>query len=177
MPHYMLLQRGLSERNLAHMQHLNSHRNVAHAVLAGDFDAGAIKAEVYKEFSKQNLRILAETPEYPTHTFVTRSNLSNKLVKELRTAMKSLGKSEQDVKYCVPLTPVLSPWFRQKIRTTRLCVTHSNRWTKPECLRTDEPVKNLSPISLSTGAVVTALCRNGSVAGTNTTHKESQHEP
>lgn len=94
-PHYMLLQRGLSERNLAHMQHLNSHRNVAHAVLAGDFDAGAIKAEVYKEFSKQNLRILAETPEYPTHTFVTRSNLSNKLVKELRTAMKSLGKSEQ----------------------------------------------------------------------------------
>lgn len=89
-PHYMLIEAGVPLSALGGFKFLGSHKNVALAVLAGDFDAGAVKREVFDEFKPKGLRALAITPPTPDHIFVTRSTLPAQLVQKLRTALLQL---------------------------------------------------------------------------------------
>jgi phosphonate transport system substrate-binding protein len=89
-PHYMLIQAGVPLRVLDDVQFLGSHKNVAHAVLAGEFDAGAVKREVYEEFAAKGLRALATSPPVPDHLFVTRADFPASKVERLRAALLRL---------------------------------------------------------------------------------------
>jgi phosphonate transport system substrate-binding protein len=89
-PRHMLLQAGLPLDALGHYRYLGSHRNVALGVLAGDFDAGAMKREVYEEFAAHGLRLLALSPPTPDHLFVARANLPAAEVTRLRQALLAL---------------------------------------------------------------------------------------
>jgi phosphonate transport system substrate-binding protein len=89
-PQYMLEKAGVPLDKLAEYKFLGSHNNVVLAVLSGDFDAGAVKDEVFDKYAKQGLRALADTPYYSDHVFVTRSTLASGTVQALRSAMLKL---------------------------------------------------------------------------------------
>lgn len=89
-PLYMLIAAGVPERALAEHKFLGGHKNVVLAVLAGDFDAGAVKYEVYQEYAGQGLRRLATSPPVSEHVFVTRANLPAADIARLRRALLTL---------------------------------------------------------------------------------------
>jgi len=89
-PQYMLEKAGVPLNKLAHYEFLGSHDNVVLAVLSGDFDAGAVKDEVFEKYAKQGLRVLVDTPYYSDHVFVTRSTLAPGMIQTLRNAMFTL---------------------------------------------------------------------------------------
>ncbi len=77
-----------------HYQFLKTHKNVALGVLSGDFEAGAVKEEIYHKFKPQGLKILAATPAIAEHLFIASNKLSNDLVKQIRMAMLKLNKTQ-----------------------------------------------------------------------------------
>ena len=90
-PQYMLEQAGITMGRLAEYKFIGSHNNVALAVLAGDFDAGAVKHEVYIRYQPRGLRALADTPFFSEHLFISRTTLSSGMVARIRQAMLALG--------------------------------------------------------------------------------------
>jgi phosphonate transport system substrate-binding protein len=89
-PRAMLMNAGVPVGTLAEYKFLGSHSNVALAVLAGDFDAGAVKKEVFNEFAPRGLRALATTPPTPDHLFVTRADFPPADVTRARETLLSL---------------------------------------------------------------------------------------
>jgi phosphonate transport system substrate-binding protein len=91
-PRYMLAEAGIPVSALSAYKFLGSHHNVAIAVLAGDFDAGAVKREVFLEFEPRGLRVLAQTPATPDHLFVTSATMPVSTIDKLRKALLQLSK-------------------------------------------------------------------------------------
>lgn len=89
-PRYMLMEAGVPTSAMKTFKFLGSHKNVAQAVLAGDFDAGAVKQEVFDEFSGKGLRSLAVSAPSPDHLFVARSTLPAAQIRKLRQALLQL---------------------------------------------------------------------------------------
>lgn len=89
-PRYMLWKEGITLDNLGGYAFLANHHNVALGVLAGDFDAGAVKEEVFSEYEKRGLRELIRTPEISDHVIVATNRLSPEKIKRLRDALHSL---------------------------------------------------------------------------------------
>lgn len=92
-PRYMLWKAGVDANALLEYRFLGSHDNVALAVLAGDFDAGAVKEAVFRKYAERGLRALATTPALSEHLFVTRSRLAPQRVEQLRSALLALDKT------------------------------------------------------------------------------------
>ena len=91
-PRYMLIRAGIPKGLPEQYKYLGSHRNVALAVLAGRYDAGAMKMEVYDELKSHGLQVLKVSPGLPDHVFVARANLPHKLASNLRQTMLRLHK-------------------------------------------------------------------------------------
>jgi len=89
-PRYMLYKAGVDVKDLAGYAFIQNHHNVALGVLSGDFDAGALKDDVFEEYEKRGLRALAWSPAVSEHLFVTRSTLPEKTVSALRDALLAL---------------------------------------------------------------------------------------
>lgn len=89
-PRLMLAQAGVPLEAIGRYRHLGNHRDVALAVLAGDFDAGAMKREVYAEYAARGLRALAQGPPGPDYLFVARVGLPAAVETRLRQALESL---------------------------------------------------------------------------------------
>jgi phosphonate transport system substrate-binding protein len=90
-PLFMLHEAGIRKDTLARHSFLSSHQNVALGVLMGDFDAGAVKEEVFYEFKERGLKDLAWTPKISEHVFVARSTLPSGTVNSLRNALLTLS--------------------------------------------------------------------------------------
>jgi len=93
MPRYVLREAGISLQDLGHVSHVFSHDNVVLGVLAGDFDAGAVRIDVYDEMASRGLRPIALLPAVSEHVFVTRSNLPPQDIARLRQALLQLAAS------------------------------------------------------------------------------------
>jgi len=89
-PRYMLIRAGITVDKFKAHQFLGSHRNVALAVLAGDFDAGAVKEEVFYEYRDRGLRVLAATPELSEHLFVCSGRSDKRTSARIRAALLDL---------------------------------------------------------------------------------------
>jgi phosphonate transport system substrate-binding protein len=87
---HVLRRAGVGLEDLGGYQYLGSHRNVALAVLSGDYDAGAVKKEVYDDVRARGLRVLVKLPEVSEHLFVTRSDLPAGEIAALRQALLGL---------------------------------------------------------------------------------------
>ncbi len=92
-PRGMLINAGITTDTLQRYDFLNSHHNVALAVLGGYFDAGGVKEEVYYEFEGKGLQMVAKSPPIPEHLFVTRSSLPQALIEQIRFHLINVEKS------------------------------------------------------------------------------------
>ncbi len=89
-PRYMLLEAGIGVDELSGFEHLRNHRAVAMGVLAGMFDAGAVKASVLRQFEQRGMGVLAWTPPIATHVLVARSDLPEQTLRLFREALARL---------------------------------------------------------------------------------------
>lgn len=94
-PRFMLWEAGVGVEQLSDYKFLGSHDNVALAVLAGDYDAGAVKEAVFYKYQSRGLRELATTPALSEHLFVTSAHLPGELVEALRAALFALKNDPQ----------------------------------------------------------------------------------
>jgi phosphonate transport system substrate-binding protein len=92
-PRAMLAEAGVPVSRLQRHDFLHSHHDVALAVLGGYFDAGAVKDEVFAEYEKRGLRVLAKSPPVAEHLFVTRATLPPALVERLRALFLAVNSS------------------------------------------------------------------------------------
>ncbi len=93
-PRFMMKKAGVDTDDLDGYQFLYSHHNVALGVLIGDFDAGAVKEEVFHKYKGRGLKVIAWTPHVSEHVFVASSSLPAGTVQALRKALYDL-KEEQ----------------------------------------------------------------------------------
>ncbi|MBW2645302.1 MAG: phosphate/phosphite/phosphonate ABC transporter substrate-binding protein [Deltaproteobacteria bacterium] len=96
-PYYMLINEGVRLDDLREHAFLGSHNNVALSVLIGDFDAGAVKEEVFNLYEKRGLKLLARSPAISEHIFVASNKLDAALVDEIRKALQGI-KGEKKVR-------------------------------------------------------------------------------
>jgi len=96
-PRYMLLKAKIPISKLKKYAFLGNHENVALAVLSGNYDAGAVKEEIYFKYQSQGLRALAETPSLSEHLFVVNNNLHSNLVKKLKNEMLNLHSIKENI--------------------------------------------------------------------------------
>jgi len=89
-PLFMMQKAGVGKDMLGKQDFLSSHQNVALGVLMGDFDAGAVKEEVFVQFKERGLSDLAWSPKISEHLFVTNSTLPGKTVDILKSALLGL---------------------------------------------------------------------------------------
>lgn len=93
-PRYMLIQNGITKDNLAEMNFLGSHDNVALSVLAGDYDAGAVKEAIYYKYRSKGLVSLAATPELSEHLFVASNQLPDKTFNKIQGLFLNMHTSD-----------------------------------------------------------------------------------
>jgi phosphonate transport system substrate-binding protein len=94
-PRYMLREQGVSLESLSDYKFQGNHRNVALSVLLGEFDAGAVKEEVYFKFKEKGLHQIAISPPISEHLFVCRQGLPIKLHKLAQDAMYKLSNTDE----------------------------------------------------------------------------------
>jgi phosphonate transport system substrate-binding protein len=94
-PRYVLLNAGIELKDLSSHIFLANHNNIALGVLIGDYDAGAVKEDVFYVFENRGLRELARTPEISEHVFIAGSTLPSQKVSALREALYHLKDDEK----------------------------------------------------------------------------------
>ena len=90
LPRVMLQEAGVKMEQLGQADFLNSHPNVALAVLYGYYDAGAVKDETFYAYQGRGLKMLAQSPPIQEHVFLASSRLPAALVATIRQALLNL---------------------------------------------------------------------------------------
>lgn len=91
----MLRQAGVPESALGSRSFLGSHKNVALAVLAGDYDAGAVDEQVFDAYAERGLRSLAPQTPVPEYLVITSAKLPAALRDTLRRTLLHLQDSAE----------------------------------------------------------------------------------
>jgi len=107
-PAYLMMTNGVPLSALGGYRFLGSHQNVALAILAGDYDAGALQREVYDQYAAKGLRVLAELPSTPDHLFVTRADFPAAALTTLRVALLALDRTPEGARILAELHPGLT---------------------------------------------------------------------
>lgn len=80
------------------MSFLGSHDNVAIAVLAGEYDAGAVKEAVFYKYKAKGLKSLAATPDLSEHLFVVSNKMSDKEFNTIKNVFLDMKNSPEGMK-------------------------------------------------------------------------------
>ena len=82
-----------------HYRYLNKHDAVALAVVRGEFDAGGVKTAIVKKYAHLGLKVVAETPSFPSFGLVAnRATLPADAIEAVRTALVQLQPTGTDQK-------------------------------------------------------------------------------
>ncbi len=106
-PRYMFIQAGVPFPE-TRLRIVNSHNNVCLNVLAGDINAGAVKAETYLKYRDRNLKAIATTPEVVTHAFVAASNMDPEILDRIKSALLAIRGHDQVRKLLIPIKETLT---------------------------------------------------------------------
>ena len=104
-PRFMLWQAGVRGEQLASFKHVSDHMNIALAVLAGDFDAGAVKEDVFFAQEQRGLRAIATSPPIFDHPFVASKRLPAEKVEALRNALLNVANEPNGKEILQAMTP------------------------------------------------------------------------
>ena len=94
-PRHMLLKAGVDVKLFSQTSYVANHDNIALGILAGTFDAGAVKEEVFLHYKPQGLRSLARSGPITDHVFIARAGLPQGTVQALRKAILQLSDSDE----------------------------------------------------------------------------------
>jgi len=94
-PRWMLLKSGIDVKDFSNATFVANHDNISLGILAGTFDAGAVKEEIFLKYEPQGLRSLARSPAIADHVFVVREGLPAKTVQSIRQALLGITKTEE----------------------------------------------------------------------------------
>lgn len=89
-PRHMLLGKGVAAADFADYQFLTNHDNIALGVLGGDFDAGALKEDIFRKYEPEGLKAIAFSPEIGDHVFVMGAKSSAQTAKSVQQALLGL---------------------------------------------------------------------------------------
>jgi phosphonate transport system substrate-binding protein len=95
-PRWMLLKAGIRVGDLGRHDFLSNHDNIALGVLVGDFDAGAVKAEIFDKYRPRGIVELVRTPRLADHVFAAGQLLPDETVRALRQAMLAIGNDPEE---------------------------------------------------------------------------------
>lgn len=132
-PAYILVQAGVCLKDLDDYSFVGNHQNVAYAVLAGRFDAGAVKYEVFEGMQHKGLRILHRVPDAVDHPFVATSRLEGHLLAGIEAVLQAMHHNESGAKALKMLRPDLEkivPVHDDDFANMRMYTQHANA-----CLR------------------------------------------
>jgi phosphonate transport system substrate-binding protein len=87
MPLYMLHSSGLSRDDLGVVSNYPNHHTVIHKVLRGEYDAGAVRESVAREFEHRGIRIVAYSDPLPTSPIVVMEGRDPDLEAAIITAL------------------------------------------------------------------------------------------
>ena len=104
-PRYMLWQAGVSVDRLASHKFVNDHVNVALGVLTGEFDAGAVKEDVFFQYEKRGLRAIATSAPISDHLFVANPRMPPAVVERLRAILLAMHQDPDGRAALNALTP------------------------------------------------------------------------
>jgi phosphonate transport system substrate-binding protein len=90
-PRYLLWKAGVGLEDLGGHEFLSNQDDVALSVLAGLYDAGAVRQQVFEAYESRGLRALAWTDPMPEHVFVASTKLDGKTRQALAAALLSLA--------------------------------------------------------------------------------------
>lgn len=90
-PRAILARAGIREKDFLAQRFFGSNENVAMAVMSGDFDAGAMRADAFDAYVAAGLRSLHELPRFSEHVFVATRRLARPLQEAMRGAMLGLA--------------------------------------------------------------------------------------
>jgi len=91
-PRYMLWQSGIPVEKLGESKFVGDHVNVALGILAGDYDAGAVKEDVYFEYAGRGLREIATSQPLSDHVFVASKKMPAAKVRKLQEILLRIDK-------------------------------------------------------------------------------------
>lgn len=94
-PRHMLLKAGIDVAQFAQVSYLPNQENIALGILAGAYDAGAVKDEVFLQYESRGLRSLARSGPVTDHVFIARKGLPKETVQALRKALLRLSDSNE----------------------------------------------------------------------------------
>ena len=99
MPLSMLIQAGIDAEKDIVYNYLGSHTNVAKAVAAGTFDAGAVKDSVATQYSEQGLtRILARSQDIPQFPICVNKFMKAEITAKILEALLKLNDNSEKSK-------------------------------------------------------------------------------
>jgi phosphonate transport system substrate-binding protein len=104
-PRYQLWQAGVPVERLANYKFLGNHVNVALGVLAGDYDAGAVKEDVFSTYAERGLRAIATSPPIADHVFVASRKLADAQLRTIRQALWQLHNDPKGAGILQSITP------------------------------------------------------------------------
>ncbi|HEY5999847.1 MAG TPA: phosphate/phosphite/phosphonate ABC transporter substrate-binding protein [bacterium] len=93
-PRAMLLEAGIALEDLAGHDHLGHHDAVARAVLAGEYDAGAVMETVAARLAAEGLVAIAQSPPVPEFCLCVRGDFPESLGQRLQAELIALGTTE-----------------------------------------------------------------------------------
>lgn len=94
-PRHMLLKAGVDVKAFSQVTFLANQENIALGILAGTFDAGAVKEEIFKAYEARGLRSLARSAPITDHLFIASNTLPEETVRALREACLRLSASAE----------------------------------------------------------------------------------
>ena len=92
-PRHMLHKAGIDVKQFSQVSFVANHDNIALGILAGTFDAGAVKEEVFLQYQPQGLRSLARSAPITDHVFIARTGLPQSTIEALKKAFLQLSDS------------------------------------------------------------------------------------
>jgi phosphonate transport system substrate-binding protein len=95
-PRYVLWKAGVDLKDLEGYTFMANHNNVALSVLSGDYEAGAVRDDVFDKYQPKGLRAIAYTPQLSEHLFVAKSTMSRQKMEKLRGILLAVGKKPEE---------------------------------------------------------------------------------
>jgi phosphonate transport system substrate-binding protein len=90
-PLYDLAQAKVRVQDLKHHAFLRHHDSVAHAILKGEYDAGAVKDVVALKYEREGLRFVHRSGPIPTVPIVVRHDAPKEMIKSVQKALFRLN--------------------------------------------------------------------------------------